>query len=209
MAPLAKIATKDRLNLTKEVVAILGRIGGDQILPYLIKFSDYKHKAVRLEIIHALSKIEDKATNTILISFLSDEDGEVRTRSAMNLKYYGNKNTLNYVMKLVQEKDFNNKSKLEKKALLNFLASTKNGKVAALLHTILKKWNILSTSKHIETRLCVVSALATLATPEAEDIIREGTKIRNKAIRNACSLALKKIATQDKLNQTPINEQGT
>ena len=208
IAPVAKIATKDRLNLTKEVVAILGRIGGNQILPYLIKFSDYKHKAVRLEIIHALSKIEDKATNTILISFLSDEDGEVRTRSAMNLKYYGNKNTLNYVMKLVQEKDFNNKSKLEKKALLNFLASTKNYKVAALLHAILKKWNILSTSKHNETRLCAVSALVTMATPEALEIIKEGTKMRNKAIRNACGLALKKIDIKDKPSQILISEQS-
>jgi hypothetical protein len=48
-----------------------------------------------------------------------------------------------------------------------------------------------------------------MGTPEAEDIIREGTKMRNKAIRNACGLALKKIATQDKPNETPINEQDT
>jgi hypothetical protein len=208
IAPVAKIAGEDRVTLTKEVVAILGRIGGKQILPYLINFSEYKHKAIRLEIIHALSKIKDKNTNKILLGFLSDENGEVRTRAAMNLKPGRDKTTLNYVMQLVQEKDFNNKGKLEKKALMNYLASTKNGEVIALLEAILKKWSILSTSKHNETRLCVISALATMATPEAVEIIKEGTKMRNKAIRNACSLALKKIDIKDKPSQIPISEQS-
>lgn len=194
IAPIAKIATEDRVTLTKEVVAILGRIGGKQILPYLISFSDYQHKAIRLEIIHAMSKIKDKTTNKILINFLSDRDGEVRTRAAMNLKYYRDKATLNHVLQLAQEKDFPNKGKLEKKALLNFLARTKNGEIIALLRSMLKKWSILSTSKQNETRLCAVSALETMATPEAVDIIKEGTKIRNKTIRNACNLALRRIA---------------
>jgi hypothetical protein len=41
-----------------------------------------------------------------------------------------------------------------------------------------------------------------MATPEAMDIIKEGTKIRNKTIRNACNLALRRIAKKDKPNQT-------
>jgi HEAT repeat protein len=208
IAPVAKIAGEERVTLTKEVIAILGRIGGKQILPYLINFSEYKHKPIRLEIIHALSKIKDKTTNKILLRFLSDENGEVRTRAAMNLRPGRDKTTLNYVMQLVQEKDFNNKGKLEKKALMNYLASTKNGEVIVLLEAILKKWSILSTSKHNETRLCAISALATMATPEAVEIIKEGTKMRNKAIRNACSLALKKIDIKDKPNQALISEQS-
>ncbi len=194
IAPVAKIATEDRVTLTKEVVAILGRIGGKQILPYLINFSEYQHKAIRLEIIHAMSKIKDKNTNRVLIKFLTDKDGEVRTRAAMNLKYPGDKATLKFVMQLAQEKDFTNKAKLEKKAILNYLACTKNGEVIDLLHSMLKKWSILSTSKQNETRLCAVSALEKMATPEAVDILKEGTKIRNKTIRNACILALKRIA---------------
>lgn len=194
IAPVAKIASKDRVTLTKEVVAILGRIGGKQILPYLINFSEYQHKAIRLEIIHAMSKIKDKNTNRILIKFLSDTDGEVRTRAAMNLKYYGDKATLKFVMQLAQEKDFTNKGKLEKKSILNYLACAKNGEIAALLNSILKKWTILSTSKQNETRLCAVSALEKMATPEAVDILKEGTKIRNKTIRNACDLALRRLA---------------
>jgi hypothetical protein len=208
MAAVAKIATEDRVSLTKEIVAILGRIGGKKILLYLTSFSAYTHKAIRLEIIHSLTKIKDKTTNKILLIFLSDKDEEVRTRAAMNLKYRGNKAALNSVMQLVQEKDFTNKGKLEKKALLNFLARTKNGEVIALLHSTLKKWSILSASKQNETRLCAVSALENMATPEAVETLKEGTKIRNKTIRNACNLALRRIAKKDKPNQISISERS-
>jgi hypothetical protein len=107
---------------------------------------------------------------------------------------------------LAQEKDFMSRSKLEKKALLSFLARTKNGEVSTLLGFMLKKWSILSTAKQNETRLCAVTALETMATPEAMDIIKEGTKIRNKTIRNACNLALRRIAKKDKPNQILISE---
>jgi len=208
MAPVAKIATENRASLTKEVVAILGRIGGKKILPYLIVFSDYQHKAIRLEIIHAVSKIKDKTTNKILIRFLSDNNGEVRTRAAMNLKYRRDKTTLNHVIQLAQEKDFMSRGKLEKKALLSFLARAKNGEVSTLLGSMLKKWNILSITKQNETRLCAVTALETMATPEAMDIIKEGTKIRNKTIRDACNLALRRIAEKDKPNQILNSKRG-
>ncbi len=201
IASVANIAREDRVSLTKEVVAILGRIGGKKILPYLIIFSEYQHKAIRFEIIRAMSKIKDKTTNEILVRFLSDKDGEVRTRAAMNLKYRRDKATLNHVIQLTQEKDFMSRSKLEKKALLSFLARTKNGEVSTLLGSMLKKWSILSSSKQNETRLCAAAALETMATPEAMDIIKEGTKIRNKIIRNACNLALRRIAKKDKPNQ--------
>jgi len=209
IAPVAYIARENRVSLTKEVVAILGRIGGKQILPYLIIFSEYQHKAIRLEIIHAMSKIKDKTTNEILIRFLSDKDGEVRARAAMNLKYRRDKTTLNHVIQLAQEKDFMSRSKLEKKAVLSFLARTKNGEVSTLLGSMLKKWSILSTAKQNETRLCAVSALETMATPEAIDIIKEGTNIRNKTIRNACNLALGRIAKKDKPNQILNSDRST
>jgi hypothetical protein len=126
----------------------------------------------------------------------------------MNLKYRRDKTTLNHVIQLTQEKDFMSRGKLEKKALLSFLARSKNGEVSALLCSVLKKWSILSMAKQNETRLCAVSALETMATPEAMDIIKEGTKIRNKTIRNACNLALRRIAKKDKPNQSLSSERS-
>ena len=178
--------------------------------PAVKKSIDSLYERMRefLDELFPVSKIKDKTANQILIKFLSDKDGEVRTRAAMNLKYLGDKTTLDSIVQLAQEKDFKSRGKHEKKAILNFLASTKNGEVSALLGSILKKWSIFSMSKQNETRICAVSALETMATPEAVDIIMEGTKIRNRIIRQACKLALKKIAKKDKPNQTLTSEQS-
>ncbi len=40
-----------------------------------------------------------------------------------------------------------------------------------------------------------------MATPEAADIRKEGSKIRNKAIRTACKYALVKIASEKELEE--------
>jgi HEAT repeat protein len=77
------------------------------------------------------------------------------------------------------------------------LASTKSGEVGAFLRSILKKGKIFFPYKTNETRLCAVSALGVMATPEAADILKMGTKIRNKAIRTACKYALENIASEE------------
>ena len=69
-----------------------------------------------------------------------------------------------------------------------------------------KKRKIFFPYKTNETRLCAVSALGVMATPEAADILKEGTKIRNKAIRQACNLALTKIASEEEPKEEPKEE---
>jgi HEAT repeat protein len=108
---------------------------------------------------------------------------------------------------MAHEKDFREKSKREKEAILKFLASTKSGEVGAFLRSILKKGKIFFPYKTNETRLCAISALGVMATPEAADILKLGTKIRNKAIRNACKYALVNIASEKEPEKYTKKEQ--
>ncbi|TEU08505.1 MAG: HEAT repeat domain-containing protein, partial [Candidatus Aminicenantes bacterium] len=166
-------------------------------ISHLEDFVNHPDKAIRLDVIHALGKSGDEASNKILLRFLSDKDTKIRTAALRNLKYLGDDATLDYVKQMAHEKDFREKSKREKEAILKFLASTKSGEISAFLRSILKKGKIFFPYKTNETRLCAVSALGVMATPEAADILKEGTKIRNKAIRQACNFALTKIASEE------------
>lgn len=194
---LVSIGHDDKVSLTREIIAILAKIGDKKVIPHLKNFINFKNKSIRLETIKALGKIEDETSNQILLKFLSDEDEEVRTVALMNLKYSGEKTALDSVMKLALDKDFSKKSITEKKAILQFLADTQNEEVYPFLQVILKKSTILSKSKMDETRLCAVSALEAMATPKAKEILKEGTQLRNKIIRQACKLSLRKIAASD------------
>lgn len=204
---LVALAKNHRTALTKEVVDILGRIGDKNIIPYLRDFAGHEDKTVRLSVINSLVNIQDENINPILKEFLTDEDEEVRTQAAMNLKHDEDSEIFNYVLELAKQKDFKERKRLEKKALLEFLASAKSKEVSALFKSILKKWSLFSMAKQNETRLCTVPALELMATHEAQKILEEGTKIRNRAIRTACKIALRKLSP-NYLDRNPVGKQS-
>jgi HEAT repeat protein len=194
LASLFTVTQEHRVPLTKEVLEILGKIGNTNALPFLKKFARHGNKEVRLSVIHALGTIQDERTNAVLTEFLSDRDGEVSTRAAMSLKYCKDQTTTARLIQIVAQKNFKERLKKEKKALLEYLAQTQSQEVSALFRSIIKKWSLFNKSKQNETRLCAIPALEKMANPEAKRILEEGAKSRNKTIRMTCSLSLRKIA---------------
>ena len=194
VASLLTVTQDHRVPLTKEVLGILGKIGDTKALPFLKKFSAHGNKEVRLSVIQALGTIQDEGTNATLIEFLSDRDAEVRTRAAMGLKYCDDQNTISHLLQIVEKRDFNERLKKEKKVLFEYLAQTQSQEFITLIRSIMKKWSLFNKTKQIETRLCAVPALEKMANSEARSILEEGAKSRNKTIRKACCLSLRKIA---------------
>jgi len=194
---LFNLARGQSASLTREIISILTTTGERTEISQLEDFVNHPDKAIRLDVISALGKYGDEASNKILLRFLSDKDTQIRTAALKNLKYLEDSATLDYVKQMAHEKGFREKSKREKEAILKFLASTKSGEISAFLRSLLKKRKIFFPYKTNETRLCAVSALVVMSTPEAADILKEGTKIRNKAIRQACNLALMKEASEE------------
>ncbi len=204
---LFTIAKDHRITLIKEVIQILGKIGDSQALPFLEKFIDNTDKEIRLSVIQALGALNDARANTLLIEFLSDQDGEIRTQAAKGLKYCIDQTIISHVIQIAEKKDFRERLKQEKKILLEYLAETRSEEVSVLLRSILKKWSILSKTKQNETRLCAVPALEKMANPEAQKILEEGTRFRNKTIRMACQIALRKITQNFESNTILAGEQ--
>lgn len=200
---LAGLGQNHRLSLTREVVRILGQTGDEKAFSYLRAFSAHEDKEVRLAVIHSLRNIKNGDPNSILREFLSDEDDDVRISAAMSLQQGEDIPTFHFVKKLAEQKGFRERRKQEKKALLEFLAATKSKEACSLLRFLLKKWSLISRAKQNETRLCTVSALELMDAPEARKILEEGTRIKNRTIRLACRLALRKLS-QNFHSNTPL-----
>ncbi len=194
LASLFNLARDHRTSLTREIIEISGKIGDKHTLPYLMKFTAHKNKEVRLAVIKALSKIDDASINPVLLGFLSEQDGEIRTQAAMSLKSCGDQDTAAFIIQIAEQKDFRDRLKQEKKALLEYLADSDSEEASMLLRSLLKKRSIFKKSKQDETRLCIVPALQRMGDQEARKILKEGARLRNKAIQIACKLALRKIA---------------
>lgn len=199
---LLEIVKDHRIPLTQEVIRILGKIGDPKALPFLETYTSHRDKRVRISVIHALGNINDERTNSLMLDFLFDRDGEVRTRAAMGLKHCQDQTTISYLIQIAENKDFRKRLKEEKKILLEYLAETRSEEVSALLRSILRKWSILKRNKQMETRLCAVPALEKMANEDAQKILKEGTRLRNRTIRMACELAMRKIAQNFNPNET-------
>ena len=208
IASLFNITKDHRIKLIKEVLGILGKIGDTKALPFLKKFVGHENKEVRLSVIHALETIHDERTNAYLIEFLSDRNGEVRTRAALGLKRCEDQTTISRLIQIAEKRDFKERLKKEKRVLLEYLAETQSQEVSTLLGSIMKKWSILYKTKQNETRLCAVPALEKMAIPEARRILEEGAKSRNKTIRKACCLSLRKITQNFESNKILSGEQS-
>jgi HEAT repeat protein len=204
---LLNLARGQSASLTREIISILTTTGERTEISQLEDFVNHPDKAIRLDVIHALGKSGDEASNKILLRFLSDKDTEIRTAALKNLKYLGDSAALDYVKQMAHEKGFREKSRREKEAILKFLASTKSGETSTFLRSLLKKRKIFFPYKTNETRLCAVSALGVMATPEAADILKWGTKIRNKAIRQACNHELMKISSKERSTEEAKEKQ--
>jgi hypothetical protein len=192
---LLNLARGQSASLTREILSILTTTAEKTEMAQLEDFVNHPDKSIRLDVINALGKTGDEASNKLLLRFLPDPDTQIRTAALKSLKYLGDSGTLDYVKQMAQEKGFKEKGRREKEAILKFLASTQSKEISAYLQALLKKRKIFFPYKTNEIRLCAASALGVMAIPEARNILKEGTKIRNKAIRQACKQALMNIAS--------------
>ena len=201
---LINLARMSKTSFLKEIIELLGLIGDKKAISFLETFIGHESAEIRKEAVKTLGMFSDEEANKIMIKFLSDEDGDVRTLIATKLKYSGDNRVLNLILHLARRNDFKKRDKAEKEAFLRFLASTQSDEVYPFFSHILKKSSLFSKKKMNETRLCAVSALASIATPEAVEILREGTKVKSKSIRTACQESLKDIAAGEESSKSMI-----
>jgi HEAT repeat protein len=195
---LLYFAKGSNVSLTIEIISMLEAISDLKELRNLEDFVQHPNKEIRLEIIRILGLASDETANRILMQFLADNDVEIRASAAKNLKFVGDKQTYDFVLQLAGESEFKKRTNIEKKALLSYLANSQKDEVFDLFRSILKKWRLFSAARQNEIRLAAVSALKELATPKAKEVLEEGTKVFGKSIRQACRLALSKMAPDEK-----------
>ncbi len=197
------------LSMAKEVIALLEDIIDPGDVHYLGDFVEHPNKEIKLQIIRVLDRAANKEANRILLKFLSDKDEEIRAEAAGSLKCLGDSETFDSVMEMIHKKDFKERNRMEKTALLIFSGNTQKDEAYGLLRSLLKKWSLFPESKQTETRLCVVSALAALANPESEEILKEGTRLFNRTVRHACELQLERNNFREESGETKESGGGT
>jgi len=180
-----------RWYLVRNIIYILGRIGKEQSLPYILKALNHEDLRVKREAIQALGLIGGQKAIGILVRALTDNDVRIRCMAAINLGKGGKKAGLVPLLEVVQSKDFYKKEPAEIKAFFNAIGMVGSNEAIPVLQQLLERKSWFGRGKTDEVRMGAADAMVMIGTPEAKAILEAGKNSKDESIRDACTHALR------------------
>jgi HEAT repeat protein len=191
---LVSLAADERPLLSKALIGLLGQAFGKKGLPHFAAFLGFKNKEIKLEAIRALGQIQDEMANRILLGFLNDKDEDLRIQAALRLNPIEERSRIHHLIEEAGSRDFRAKSLKEKQAILAFLGRTGTEQALAFLRRTLVRRTLWLAAKTREMKLAAVAGLESLGTEDAVKALEKGAQSRRKAVRDASSQALARLA---------------
>jgi HEAT repeat protein len=190
---LGEGVTDKRWFVVRNVVSVLGAIGSEEGVRLLKQIAKHRDLRVRKEIVAALFKIPGEEAGELLTSFLLDEDKRIRILTSRGLAQKKEKQALPTLQTIFKDDEFRDLSADEKKHMLESFAVIGGTDVVPFLVKMVNKRSWLRRDKHTETRVFAIGALSLIDASQAEEALLQLSKKRNKAVRQACQHALRRI----------------
>jgi HEAT repeat protein len=152
---------------------------------------------LRFDALQALRKIGGKEANAIFIDLLNDADADVRAAAARNIDLDGELTSMETILKMIEQKNFEKRSMVEKKALLEYLGASRSEDGLEALKKLLKRRSLFFRQRATETRICAAYGLEKCATEEALEALREQSRARNRRVRETCLAILYGMGEHD------------
>jgi HEAT repeat protein len=180
-----------RWFLVRNITYILGRIGKEQSLPYVLKAFNHEEIRVRREAVQALGLIGGSRAVGLLIKALTDDDVRIRCMAAVNLGKVGKGTGLIPLFEIVQSKEFYKREPVEIRAFFNAIGMSGSSEAIPILEQLLERKSWFGRGPTDEIRLGAARAMAMIGTPEARAILEYGKSSKDDSIRDACKQALR------------------
>ena len=185
-----------RSQLVNQIIPILSRVK-EKAIPYLKRGLHHPDVEVRRKTVRALAQIGGEEVNSLLSGLLRDQDQAVRILTAKCIDHPDEK-TVDIVCGLIQQKEFVKKDVLERKALVGILQKADSEKAVATLRGLLYQKSWFKRSEVNRFRGYVAHVLAEMGTDSAIKVLEEGSRGKDKVVRNACNNALLRIGARRK-----------
>jgi HEAT repeat protein len=176
-----------RWYVVRNVVHILGWIGGNEIAGYLGAVADHPELRVRREIVAALGQVDRDAARPLLEKMLWSADEPLFVAILHQLGQDDHATIAAILLELLHADSFAARSTAERRALFMALA-TRGDVVLTALEAELLEGGLLS--RHPESnRQAIALCIARIGTPKARAILERGLRSNRGAVRKACQIA--------------------
>jgi HEAT repeat protein len=177
--------------VVRNIVYILGKIGGEGALASLRKVARHPEVRVRKELIHALGEMAHPSAMEVMADAVDDENSQIRVAALRALVRGNCRKAAERIRVLIEQKDFGKKELYEKKEHFDALGRLLGNETVPFLKNYLLQTSWWGRGHLDEMRLCASLALNRIGTPEAIAVLQEGALSGDKTIRKISQDALK------------------
>jgi len=188
--------TNPEWYVVRNVVHILGWIGGAGVVRLLREASTHQEPRVRQEVVAALNVADHAEARPILLRMLDTTDGRVLSAVLNQLSGQRDPAVAKKLLEYVLDPALGERPAEESHMIFVALASCAGDEVLPPLETKLSEGGWLARTPE-PYRRALASCIARIGTPNALEVLRRGARARRPAIRIACEEALTKSRGAD------------
>lgn len=178
-----------RWYVVRNVVHILGWVGGPGVVPLLQAAVRYPDPRVTAEVVTALQGVELRLARPVLIRALEGADSKLFCQVLQQLSAARDPAVARYVTGFLIQDKFLQRPIEERRAVYAAIASTAGDEVVAELDAAMNGGNWFDREQEVH-RHAVARCLARIGTPKALAALEAGAQSRRAPVRQACTSAL-------------------
>ena len=169
-----RIRTTERPQLQRDLVYILDRSNHPEKLKFFQSLLKSKNLALKLEVMGIIARGRTGEARNMIASLLTDPIMQVRIQAARVLPEFDREKAFVELMKLIKEKDFEEKKPEEREALYAAIGSTGLGGAIAYFSQLLQtKSGLFNKQKVTGDKLLAVAGLGGAATIQTAKLLQE------------------------------------
>jgi HEAT repeat protein len=190
---LAPYLTDRRWYVVRNIVHILGWIGGNSIVGLLRTALKHPEPRVRYEVVAALGQVEPSLARPVLLKLLENADTRLFCAVLHQLSAERDPAVSRLLLGQLQDLNFDARSMEEKRAVYSTLGAVGGEEAVPLLEAELLKGNWFARGQEAH-RQAVARVLARIGSESARMVLQRGALSKRGPVRKACEDALTGMA---------------
>lgn len=185
---LAPYLKDSRWYMVRNIVFVLGQLGGPEIVELLRIASRHSEVRVRRQVVHSLGNVPLGERVPLLIAQLETRDAQLLSAALNLLTREKDPRISKAILERISSPDFESRSENNRRALFNALAEVAGDDAVPTLEEQLHKggWFARRTLE----RTAAARTLARIGTDRAHAVLDAGLRSRSDAVRAACLEAM-------------------
>jgi hypothetical protein len=185
-----------RWFVVRNVVHILGWIGGNSIVGLLQGAMRHPDARVRQEVVAALGQVDVRVARPLLVRMLDGADTRMLSAVLHQLSAARDVRVARLLISYLQAEGFDERPIEEKRAIYSALSAAGGDEIIADLEAEVHRGNWFSRDQETH-RVAVARVIARIGTPLAKRVLERGAQSRRTPVRKACEEAISGMGHDD------------